>query len=154
MDQLQQLFSAVKHLEETNQELRQELRSVKEELLRRDHNSTELQQELRSMWKELLKREQHSQILETQLEDIRKISNQIQTMKKTADVITSHTTLNPETSQVTRTQRRDAEKRQSSTPTTTPPTRTEREQRRKDSIVGLCDSNRNHLNQRNLFEGG
>ncbi|GAA6074840.1 uncharacterized [Tachysurus ichikawai] len=59
-DQLQQLFSAIKCLEETIQELSKELWSVKEELFRRDQYSTELQQELRSVRQDVLKKEQHS----------------------------------------------------------------------------------------------
>ncbi|KAG7332853.1 hypothetical protein KOW79_002988 [Hemibagrus wyckioides] len=59
MDQLQQLFPAVGCLEETNHELKQELRSVKEELFRRDQYSMELQQELKRTREELKKREQH-----------------------------------------------------------------------------------------------
>ncbi|KAF4099047.1 hypothetical protein G5714_021077 [Onychostoma macrolepis] len=166
VQQLQQLCSAVRHLEEDNQELRQELRRVREELTRR---------------------EQHGHTLERRLEETR---TQLHTIQQQRCVSTrphsSPTTTTqqqrcvssqtPSTSTNSAQQQRvSTQSRSSFTPATRqspqahqnlsstqihPPTTTSssftsngREQERKDNIVILCDSNGHHLDPRRLFPG-
>ncbi|KAF4118183.1 hypothetical protein G5714_000234 [Onychostoma macrolepis] len=166
VQQLQQLCSAVRHLEEDNQELRQELRRVREELTRR---------------------EQHGHTLERLLEETRTQLHTIQQQQcvSTRPHSTSTTTTQqqrcvssqtPSTSTNSAQQQRvSTQSRSSFTPATRqspqahqnlsstqihPPTTTSssftsngREQERKDNIVILCDSNGHHLDPRRLFPG-
>ncbi|KAF4109202.1 hypothetical protein G5714_010275 [Onychostoma macrolepis] len=161
VQQLQQLCSAVRHLEEDNQELRQELRRVREELTRR---------------------EQHGHTLERRLEETRTQLHTIQQQQcvstrphSSPTTTTQHqrcvSSQTPSTSTNSAQQQRvSTQSRSSFTPATRqspqahqnlsstqihPPTTTSssftsngREQERKDNIVILCDSNGHHLDPR------
>ncbi len=135
VQQLQQLCSAVRHLEEDNQELRQELRRVREELARR---------------------EQHGHTLERLLEETRA---QLHTIQQQQCVSTqSQSSFTPATRQSPQAhqnlKRKDSSSTQIHPPTTTSSsTSNGREQKRKDNIVILCDSNGHHLDPRRLFPG-
>ncbi|KAF4098011.1 hypothetical protein G5714_022019 [Onychostoma macrolepis] len=62
VQQLQQLCSAVRHLEEENQELRQELRRVREELTRRDQHGHTLERLLEETRTQLLTIQQQQRV--------------------------------------------------------------------------------------------
>ncbi|RXN14471.1 low affinity immunoglobulin gamma Fc region receptor II-c-like protein [Labeo rohita] len=155
VQQLQQLCSAVKQLEEDNQELRR----VREELSRR---------------------EKHGHTLERLLEETR---NQLHTIQQqqcvstqTHDTLTEHTTnttqyqqcissqsqssFTPATCQSPQAIQNVKRKENSSITQSHPPTitsppfmSTSREQKSKDNFVILCDSNGHHLDPRRLFPG-
>lgn len=140
VQQIQQLCSAVKQLEEDNQELHQELRRVREELVRR---------------------EQHGHTLERLLEETR---NQLHTRQHRESVSTQTLSTNttqpqqcvssPSQSSFTPTTSHKLKRKEtSSSPPPAPSRSTSREQKRQDNIVILCDSNGHHLDPRRLFPG-
>ncbi|KAF4097555.1 hypothetical protein G5714_021563 [Onychostoma macrolepis] len=167
VQQLQQLCSAVRHLEEDNQELRQELRRVREELTRREqhgHTLERLLEETRTQLHTIQQQQcvstqphsspttttQHQRCVSSQTPSTSTNSAQQQQCVSTQ----SQSSFTPATRQSPQ-----AHQNLSSTqihpPTTTSSSFTSngREQERKDNIVILCDSNGHHLDPRRLFPG-
>ncbi|KAJ8008648.1 hypothetical protein DPEC_G00107050 [Dallia pectoralis] len=167
--QLQQLCSAIKQLEEDNQDLRQELRRVREELVRREqhgHTLDRLLEETRSML-----HTKHQQCVSTQTHSVptpeRIPSSAVSAHPKNSSFTPESIPTTAQHQQHVRTQSRSSFTPDSpqahQTPQrkvsscilqpTTPPTSTGREKMSKDNIVILCDSNGHHLDHRRLFPG-
>lgn len=171
VQQLQQLCSAVRHLEEDNQELRQELRRVREELARREqhgHTLERLLEETRTQLHTIQQQQcvstqphsspttttQHQRRVGTQTPNTSTNSAQQQRCVSTQSQssFTPATRQSPQAHQNLK--RKDSSSTQIHPPTTTSSsTSNGREQKRKDNIVILCDSNGHHLDPRRLFPG-
>lgn len=159
IQQLQQLCSAVRHLEEDNQELRQELRRVREELVRREQHGHTLERLLEDT-RNQLHTKQHQQCVNTQTHSTsspERIPNSPQHQKSASTQPQSSftpATRQPPQAPQSLERKENSSATQSHPPsTTTSPTSTSREQKGKDNIVILCDSNGHHLDHRRLFPG-
>ncbi len=167
MQQTEQLCSAVRHLEEDNKELRQELRRVREELARREqhgHTLERLLEETRTQLHTI----QHQQCVSTQPHSTPTTTTQHQRRVGTQTPSTSpnstqhsQSSFTPATRQSPQAhqnlKRRESSSSQINPRTTTSiqvsSTSTGREQKSKDNIIILCDSNGHHLDPRRLFPG-
>ncbi len=164
VQQTEQLCSAVRHLEEDNKELRQELRRVREELARREqhgHTLERLLEETRTQLHTI----QQQQCVNTQphstptttTQHQRRVSTQphstsTNSTQQSQSSFTPATRQSPQAHQNLK--RRDSSSSQINPRTTTSSsTSTGREQKSKDNIVILCDSNGHHLDPRRLFPG-
>ncbi len=164
VQQTEQLCSAVRHLEEDNKELRQELRRVREELARREqhgHTLERLLEETRTQLHTI----QQQQCVSTQPHSTPTTTTQHQRRVSTQPHSTSTNSTQQSQSSFTPATRQSPQahqnlkKRDSSSTqinprtTTSSSTSTGREQKSKDNIVILCDSNGHHLDPRRLFPG-
>ncbi|KAK2909562.1 hypothetical protein Q8A67_001931 [Cirrhinus molitorella] len=171
IQQLQQLCSAVRHLEEDNKELKQELRRVREELAKREQHSHTLEillEETRNQLHTIQQQQcvgsqthsspttttQHQRCVSTQTHNISTTefsSNSTQQQRintQSQSPFTPATCQSPQANQ-------NFKRKGSSTPIHPPATTSSigREQKSKDNIVILCDSNGHHLDPRRLSEG-
>lgn len=158
IQQLQQLCSAVRQLEEDNQELRQELRRVREELVIREQHSHTLERLLEET-RNQLHTKQHQQCVSTQTHSTsspERVPNSTPHQKSVStqpqSSFTPATRQSPQAPQSLK-RKENSNTTQSHPPRTTPPMSTSREQKSKDNIVILCDSNGHHLDPRRLFPG-
>ncbi len=171
VQQTEQLCSAVRHLEEDNKELRQELRRVREELARREqhgHTLERLLEETRTQLHTIQQQQcvstqphstpttttQHQRRVGTQTPNTSTNSAQQQQCVSTQ----SQSSFTPATRQSPQAHQNLKRRDSSSTPiyprtTTSSSTSTSRERKSKDNIVILCDSNGHHLDPRRLFPG-
>ncbi len=146
VQQTEQLCSAVRHLEEDNKELRQELRRVREELARREQHGHTLERLLEET------RTQLHTIQQQQCVNTQPHSTSTNSTQQSQSSFTPATRQSPQAHQNLK--RRDSSSSQINPRTTTSSsTSTGREQKSKDNIVILCDSNGHHLDPRRLFPG-
>ncbi|ROL50466.1 hypothetical protein DPX16_21033 [Anabarilius grahami] len=159
VQQLQQLCSAVRQLEEDNQELRQELRRVREELVIREQHGQTLERLLEET-RNQLHTKQHQQCVSTQTHSTsspERVPNSTPHQKSVStqpqSSLTPATRQSPQAPQSLK-RKENSNTTQSHPPrTTTSPMSTSREQKSKDNIVIFCDSNGHHLDPRRLFPG-
>ncbi len=164
VQQTEQLCSAVRHLEEDNKELRLELRWVREELARREQHGHTLERLLEETRTQLHTIQQQQRVSTqphstptTTTQHQRRVGTQTPSTS-TNSTQQSQSSFTPATRQSPQAhqnlKRRDSSSTQINPRTTTSSsTSTGREQKSKDNIVILCDSNGHHLDPRRLFRG-
>ncbi|KAL1269205.1 hypothetical protein QQF64_031494 [Cirrhinus molitorella] len=166
-------ISKVGHLEEDNKELKQELRRVREELAKREQHSHTLErllEETRNQLHTIQQQQcvssqthsspttttQHQRCVSTQTHNISTTefpSNSTQQQRINTQSQSPFTPATCQSPQANQNFKRKGSSTPIHPPATTSSTSIGREQKSKDNIVILCDSNGHHLDPRRLFPG-
>ncbi|KAK2899074.1 hypothetical protein Q8A67_010492 [Cirrhinus molitorella] len=161
------------HLEEDNKELKQELRRVREELAKREQHSHTLErllEETRNQLHTIQQQQcvssqthsspttttQHQRCVSTQTHNISTTefpSNSTQQQRINTQSQSPFTPATCQSPQANQNFKRKGSSTPIHPPATTSSTSIGREQKSKDNIVILCDSNGHHLDPRRLFPG-